>query len=99
MTSDKDAGPLRGQRVVVIGGTSGMGLGAARAALSAGARVVVASRRPEAARGTFGPNTERLEHAHADITDEASIRRLFDELGTLDHLLVTATPGAPDKPF
>jgi len=99
MTTNEVVGPLSGQRVVVVGGTSGMGLGAARAALGAGAEVVVAGRRPEAARGALGPDTKRLQHAHVDITDEASIRRLFDGLGSLDHLLVTATPSAPNQPF
>jgi NAD(P)-dependent dehydrogenase (short-subunit alcohol dehydrogenase family) len=61
--------------------------------------VVVASRRPEAASGTFAPEAMQLKHAQVDITDEASVRRLFDGLGGLDHLLVTATPAAPDKPF
>jgi NAD(P)-dependent dehydrogenase (short-subunit alcohol dehydrogenase family) len=34
-----------------------------------------------------------------DITDDASIRRLFEEVRELDHLLVTATPPAKDGPF
>jgi len=38
---------LRDQRILVVGGTSGMGLGAVQAALDAGAStVVVAGRRP-----------------------------------------------------
>ena len=36
---------LRGQRVVVLGGTSGTGLATARAALDHGAEVTVRSRR------------------------------------------------------
>jgi NAD(P)-dependent dehydrogenase (short-subunit alcohol dehydrogenase family) len=82
--------------VVIVGGTRGMGLGAARAARAAGAEVVVASRRPEAARTV---DTEQFAHAVVDITDEASIRRLFEQVGELDHLFVTATPPAKDGPF
>jgi NAD(P)-dependent dehydrogenase (short-subunit alcohol dehydrogenase family) len=30
-----------------------------------------------------------------DVTDEASVRALFQNVGELDHLLVTASPGSP----
>ena len=99
MTQDRASYSLKGQKVVIVGGTSGMGLGAARAALGAGAHVVVASRRPEGARTALSPETDRFEHAFVDITDEPSIRRLFEGIGELDHLLVTATPSAKDGPF
>ena len=98
MTQHRASVSLQGQKVVIVGGTSGMGLGAARAALDAGANVLVASRRPEQAR-TLDKETYRFEHAVVDITDEASIRRLFESVGELDHLLVTATPPAKDGPF
>jgi NAD(P)-dependent dehydrogenase (short-subunit alcohol dehydrogenase family) len=87
-------GSLRGQRVVVVGGTSGMGLGAARAAASAGAEVVVAGRRPVAERDVAPPAAGRIEHAVVDVTDEASVRAMFEAIGRLDHLFVTATPRA-----
>ncbi len=40
---------LRGKVIVIIGGTTGLGLSAARACVAAGARVVVAGRRAESA--------------------------------------------------
>jgi len=89
---------LRGQRVVVVGGTSGMGLGAVRAALEVGAEVVMAGRR-ETSRGAIDAGNDRLRHAVVDVTDEASVRRLFEEVGQLDHLFVTATPSSSSKPF
>ena len=102
---DRASYSLKGQKVVIVGGTSGMGLGAARAAVAAGAEVLVASRRPEGARpsgdgeGKSESAPDRFEHAVVDITDEPSIRRLFERVGKLDHLLVTATPPAQDGPF
>ena len=84
---------LKGQRVVVVGGTSGMGLGTARAAAEAGAEVVEAGRRPVAERGVRA-EADRIEHAVVDITDEASVRTMFERIGQLDHLFVTATPPA-----
>lgn len=82
---------LSGQRVVVIGGTSGMGLATVRAGLAAGAEVVSAGRRPVGARHTLAG----IRQAEVDVTDEASVRSLFEDVGSLDHLLVSASPGSP----
>jgi NAD(P)-dependent dehydrogenase (short-subunit alcohol dehydrogenase family) len=82
---------LAGQRVVVVGGTSGMGLATVRAAAAQGAEVVSASRRSSQARETI----DGVRQAEVDVTDEASVRALFDEVGKLDHLLVSASPGTP----
>jgi NAD(P)-dependent dehydrogenase (short-subunit alcohol dehydrogenase family) len=79
---------LKGRRVVVVGGTSGMGRGAARAAADAGAEVVIAGRRPAAERTDAGS----FRHESVDITDPASVQAMFERIGELDHLLVTATP-------
>ncbi len=82
---------LDGQRVVVVGGTSGMGLATVRATAQLGAKVVAAGRRPVANREPVS-GVQALE---VDITDEASVRGLFDSVGELDHLVVTASPGSP----
>jgi NAD(P)-dependent dehydrogenase (short-subunit alcohol dehydrogenase family) len=80
-----------GQRIVVVGGTSGMGLATVRAAADRGAHVIAAGRRPVAERDSV-PGVEQRE---VDLTDESSVERLFAAVGTLDHLLVTASPGTP----
>src|SRR5260370_26109790 len=80
---------LAGERVVVVGGTSGMGAATVRATRRLGAEVVSAGRRPVAER-------EGLDGVHevvVDSTDEASVRALFESVGEFDHLLVTASPG------
>jgi NAD(P)-dependent dehydrogenase (short-subunit alcohol dehydrogenase family) len=82
---------LAGQRVVVVGGTSGMGLATARAAVAQGADVVAAGRRPVAGREPI----DGVRQAEVDVTDEASVRALFDAVGELDHLFVSASPGSP----
>ena len=81
---------MAGQRVVVVGGTSGMGLATVRATAALGADVVAAGRRPLGHRASI-PGVEQLE---VDVTDEASVRALFESAGGLDHLLVTASPGS-----
>jgi len=81
---------LRGQTVVVIGGSSGIGLETARRARAEGANVVITGRNPE-----------RLQHAALeldarssaafDATDFDRLERFFDELPTpVDHVMITA---------
>jgi NAD(P)-dependent dehydrogenase (short-subunit alcohol dehydrogenase family) len=82
---------LSGQRVVVVGGTSGMGLATARAAAAHGAAVVAAGRRAVAGREPI----EGVRQAEVDVTDEASVRALFDGIEAVDHLFVSASPGSP----
>jgi NAD(P)-dependent dehydrogenase (short-subunit alcohol dehydrogenase family) len=82
---------LTGKRVVVVGGTSGMGLATARLAAQLGAEVVAAGRRPPEGRSAV----DGVRQAQVDVTDEASVRALFDDVGELDHLLVTSSPGSP----
>jgi NAD(P)-dependent dehydrogenase (short-subunit alcohol dehydrogenase family) len=84
--------PLADQRVAVVGGTSGMGRGAVALALEAGASVVSVGRRPLAERPESAAPHPRLSHDIADVEDEASIAALFQRLGELDHLLITAAP-------
>ena len=87
---------LEGRRVVVGGGTSGMGRGAVRAAAAEGAEVVVASRRAVSARDAAGGQFRQVV---VDVTDERSVREAFEQIGELDHLLVTATPGGDTGAF
>nr|WP_211232994.1 SDR family oxidoreductase [Solirubrobacter soli] len=81
---------LQGQTVVVIGGSAGIGLETARLARSEGADVIITAR-----------NADRLSEAGRelgakiaafDVTDFERLRRFFEELGPVDHVLVTG-PG------
>jgi NAD(P)-dependent dehydrogenase (short-subunit alcohol dehydrogenase family) len=86
-----DKPELIGQNVVVIGGTSGIGLETARRAREEGADVTVAARDPERLDRVgreLGADT-----AAFDATDFEQLGRFFDELPTtIDHVLVTG-PG------
>jgi NAD(P)-dependent dehydrogenase (short-subunit alcohol dehydrogenase family) len=87
---------------VVTGGGSGIGAAVARALAGDGWTVVIAGRRAEAldaaaAKATELPGT--LDPFAADVTDEASVRRLFDHAvekhGRVDLLFNNAGVGAP----
>lgn len=82
---------LEGKRVVVVGGTSGMGRATVAAAAALGADVVAAGRRRNESR----LGAPRVEDIEVDVVDETSVRSLFERVGALDHLLVTASPGTP----
>ena len=82
--------PLADQRVIVIGGTSGIGFAVAEAARAAGARALVASSgaaKVEAAVARLG---EGAAGAVVDVRDEASVAEFFEEAGPFDHLVFTA---------
>ena len=89
-TEHVTSAPLAGRHVVVIGGTSGIGRAVAEHALAAGARVTVASR--SRASGHSFSREVRIEQV--DLTDTASVEALFADLGTVDHLVLSAGPGA-----
>lgn len=81
---------LDGAKVVVIGGTSGVGHAVAAAALEAGAAVVVGSSqtpRVEAAAERLGRGARGQT---IDVRDEASVAAFFAAVGPLDHLVFTA---------
>jgi NAD(P)-dependent dehydrogenase (short-subunit alcohol dehydrogenase family) len=87
---------LENKRVVIIGGTSGIGLAVARGALAQGAQVVVGSsheRKVSAAKDAL-PGAEAVV---VDVTDEASVASFFGDIGAFDHLVFTA--GDWDRTF
>ncbi|MFF4116315.1 SDR family oxidoreductase [Streptomyces sp. NPDC001714] len=81
---------LQGQRVVVIGGTSGIGLAVAEGAAREGAQVVVASRRQESVDAALKVLPEDAEGQVLDAADEAAVRGFFARIGAYDHLVYTA---------
>ena len=81
---------LLGQTVVVIGGSSGMGLETARRARAEGASVILTGRRPEALRRA-ALDVEALSTAAFDANDPAALERFFAALpAPIDHVMVTA---------
>ncbi|WP_049622773.1 SDR family oxidoreductase [Frateuria defendens] len=80
------------ERVLIAGGSSGMGLALAGALLEDGAEVTIVGRseaRLAEARRRL-PDTGRLRACAADITCEDEVAGLFGQSGPLDHIAVTA---------
>jgi len=78
------------KRVVIVGGSSGIGLAVAEEATSHGAEVVIisskAGRVQEAIRSIGG---KARGHA-VDVSDERAVEGFFTNLGPFDHLVFTA---------
>ncbi len=79
---------LSGNTVVVIGGSSGIGLETARQAHAAGAKLIITGRnqgRLDAARDELGASAVTL-----DLNDAAALQRFFADLpAPVDHAVVT----------
>lgn len=81
---------LRDQRIVIIGGSSGIGYAVAECAVAEGARVVIGSSgaaKVEAAVARLG---QAASGGVIDVGDEASVAAFFTDLGDFDHLVFTA---------
>ncbi|MEU1628178.1 SDR family oxidoreductase [Streptomyces sp. NPDC020096] len=81
---------LHGQRVAVLGGTSGIGLATAIAAAEHGADVTVVSSRQTSVDRALDQLPSGTRGLVADLTDAAQVGTLFEELGEIDHLVYTA---------
>jgi len=82
--------PWEGQRVVVLGGTSGLGLAVAASAARQGAVAIVASRRQANVDAALSQLPHGTQGYVADPRDEAALERFFAMVGPFDHLVYTA---------
>lgn len=92
---------LADRKIVIVGGSSGIGLGVAAAAVASGANLVVVGRsveRLDAARRSLAADG-RVTCVAADATREADVARLFEAVGHFDHLVSTAGPPPPGDPI
>ena len=76
--------------MVVLGGTSGIGLATAQAAATAGAEVIVASSRASSVDKAMAALPANARGHALDLTDARAVSAFFDELGDIDHLVYTA---------
>ena len=81
---------LRNARIVVVGGTSGIGLGVASAAAERGATPIVVSRRQSSVDRALAELPDRARGATVDLTDPSALDRLANDVGEIEHLVYTA---------
>jgi NAD(P)-dependent dehydrogenase (short-subunit alcohol dehydrogenase family) len=86
-------------RVVIVGGTSGIGLATARRLLKDGMAVIVAGRNKDRLDAALAELGTSATGQTVDARDEADLARLFDEIGPIDHVVVTVTGPSGTTPF
>jgi NAD(P)-dependent dehydrogenase (short-subunit alcohol dehydrogenase family) len=89
-TRDGDEMKLKDKRVLVIGGTSGIGRAVAEGALAEGANVIVASSSADKVEAAVKGLGERASGATLDVSAEKNIEKFFAENGKFDHIAFTA---------
>lgn len=81
---------LQGKKVVIIGGRSGISLATAKAAVTAGAKVLLAGRSLQKlaqAQAEIGGG----EISSLDLLQEDAVKKFFAEVGIIDHLVISGS--------
>lgn len=82
--------PASNSHIVIIGGTSALGLDIAKAAHAAGCKVTVAGRGAERAAKVAASIGSGTTGVHVDLEDSASILPALREGPPIDHLVITS---------
>ena len=80
---------LNGKSVLIVGGSTGIGLATAQAAAAEGAKVTIVSRSADKLAAAKAANPQ-LSTAVLDSTDEAAMQAFFGDGRTWDHIFVTS---------
>jgi NAD(P)-dependent dehydrogenase (short-subunit alcohol dehydrogenase family) len=79
---------LQNQRVVVMGGTSGIGLATAKAARALGAELIITGRDEQKLRASIGELGGGANGLQVDASQRDQLERFFADIGRLDHLVL-----------
>lgn len=92
-------GELAGQRVVIFGASSGVGLATGAVAAGQGAEVVLVARDPDKLAGAAARFTRKPQLEAVDGRDAAAVDALFARLSPFDHLVIPAGVTSPGGEF
>lgn len=82
---------IEGARVLIVGGSSGIGLAGAAALARLGAKVTIAGRDDRRLAGAKASMSPEIKTYRLDASNQEAIDRMFEEIGPLDHLVITLT--------
>lgn len=80
---------LNKQRIVILGGSSGIGLATARLLAEAGADVIIASRTRKKVIQALATLNGSVTGEVVDATSREEMRSFFGRIGPFDHLVLT----------
>ncbi|HLX54116.1 MAG TPA: SDR family oxidoreductase [Aquella sp.] len=80
------------QRVLIVGGTSGIGLATAKAFIDCGSDVVVASRSPKKIEMVLGTLGKKASGYIIDIQNDQDVECAINKFGEFNHVVVSAAP-------
>jgi NAD(P)-dependent dehydrogenase (short-subunit alcohol dehydrogenase family) len=87
MPTEKD---FANKRVVIVGGSSGIGLAVAEKAALQGAEVVIVSSNGERVQEAIKSIGGEAQGQAVDVSDEKAVESFFTNIGAFDHLVFTA---------
>ncbi len=87
---------LRDKRVIVVGGSSGIGLAVAKGAAAKGALVRVVARNEEKLKRAVSEIGANATDGLLDASKEADVKAFFKGMDTFDHLVCTINPYGAD---
>jgi NAD(P)-dependent dehydrogenase (short-subunit alcohol dehydrogenase family) len=83
-------GELFERRIVVLGGSSGIGLAVAQQVMARGGRAIIASSNTDRVKQALATLDGNAEGYTLDLTNERDIQNFFQKIGDFDHLVFTA---------
>jgi len=81
---------LQGKKVIILGGSSGIGLATAKAAAAEGAEVIIVSANQQRINNALTELPEGAKGYAVDLSREENIKNFFAQIGNFDHLIYTA---------
>src|ERR1700693_3779853 len=81
---------LSGKRIVVLGGSSGIGLAVAQQTVAQGATAIIASSNADRVKQAVVTLDGKAEGHALDLSNERDIQNFFQRIGDFDHLVFTA---------
>jgi NAD(P)-dependent dehydrogenase (short-subunit alcohol dehydrogenase family) len=88
---------LSGKKILVVGGSSGMGEATAKLAAEAGAKVTIAARNHDRLAAAAKAIGHGVEPAILDVTSDPAVAKFFAEGAMWDHVVVSAGGGGRGK--
>lgn len=90
MENQSKRNQLTGKRVIILGGSSGIGLATAKAAAADGANVVIVSSNQARIDTALEVLPQGSKGYMVDLSNEHNIKDFFNRAGSFDHLVYTA---------